>query len=104
MEVRFLSAFRKEGVSWSVIRRVAARVHVALRFTHPFATRLFRTDGRTILLELISGDERDHRLIGLLRDQYEWERVVNAHLVDEKVEFSEREVDHIVAYVNSLGD
>ncbi len=89
MEIRFLSAFRKEGVSWSVIRRVAAKVHVALKFTHPFATKLFRTDGRTILLELISKDEEDHRLVDLLRDQYEWERVVKAHLVDEKVEFSD---------------
>ena len=91
MEVRFLSAFRKEGVSWSVIRRVAAKVQVALKFTHPFATRLFRTDGRTILLELISKDEKDHRLVDLLKDQYEWERVVKAHLVDEKVEFSDRQ-------------
>jgi len=91
IEVRFLRAFRKFGVSWSVIRRVAARVRDALQRTHPFATRLFRTDGRTILLELISEDETDHRLVDLLHDQYEWDRVVAAYLVQEKVEFSEAE-------------
>jgi len=89
IEVRFLSAFRKAGVSWSVIRRVAARVHQVIQHTHPFATRVFRTDGNTILLELISKDEMDHRLVDLLRDQYEWERVVRAYLIAEKVEFSD---------------
>lgn len=89
IEVRFLSAFRKAGVSWNVIRRVAARVHQVIQHTHPFATRVFRTDGRTILLELISNDQTDHRLVDLLRDQYEWERLVEAHLVAEKVEFSD---------------
>jgi uncharacterized protein (DUF433 family) len=89
IEVRFLSAFRKTGVSWAVIRRVAARVHEAIQHTHPFATRVFRTDGRTILLELVSQDRTDHRLVDLLRDQYEWERLVQAHLIAEKVEFSD---------------
>lgn len=91
IEVRFLSAFRKAGVSWNVIRRIAARVHQAIQHTHPFATRVFRTDGRTILLELISEDRADHRLVDLLRDQYEWERVVTPYLVLERVEFSETE-------------
>jgi len=91
VEARFLSAFRRFGVSWSVIRRVAARVHDVLKQTHPFATKLFRTDGRTILLELVSRDETDHRLVDLLHDQYEWERVVKAYLVEERVEFSAAE-------------
>jgi uncharacterized protein (DUF433 family) len=89
MEARLLAAFRRYGVSWRVIRRVAEKVHVALRHTHPFATRVFRTDGRTILLELISGDETDRRLVDLVRDQYEWEKVVTAYLVTEKVDFSD---------------
>lgn len=89
IEVRFLSAFRRAGVSWNVIRRVAARVHDVIQHTHPFATRVFRTDGRTILLELISNDRTDHRLVDLLRDQYEWERVVTAYLITERVEFSD---------------
>jgi uncharacterized protein (DUF433 family)/DNA-binding transcriptional MerR regulator len=91
IEVRFLSAFRNAGVSWNVIRRIAARVHEAIQHTHPFATRVFRTDGRTILLELVSNDRADHRLVDLLRDQYEWERVVKPYLIAEKVEFSDAE-------------
>jgi uncharacterized protein (DUF433 family) len=92
IEARFLSAFRQLGVSWTVIRRVAGKVHNALKQTHPFATRIFRTDGRTILLELVSDNAMDHRLVDLLRDQYEWERVVQAHLIGEKVEFSNDEL------------
>lgn len=87
IEIRFLSAFRKAGVSWSVIRRVAEKVHQQIDSTHPFATRVFRTDGRTILLQLISDDRTDRRLVDLLRDQYEWDALVEAYLVQEKVEF-----------------
>ncbi|MDQ3222076.1 MAG: helix-turn-helix domain-containing protein [Gemmatimonadota bacterium] len=87
IEARFLAAFRKAGVSWRVIRMVAAKVHGTLEQTHPFATRIFRTDGRTILLQLISDDEMDNRLVDLLHDQYEWDRVVGDYLVEEKVEF-----------------
>ena len=89
MEVRFLSAFRQAGVSWPTIRRVANKVHQHIKHTHPFATRVFRTDGRHILLELISKDEKDHRLVNIISDQYEWDRVVAALLVAEKVEFSD---------------
>lgn len=89
MEVRFLSAFREAGVSWVTIRRVAERVHKHIQHTHPFATRVFRTDGRHILLELITQDERDHRLVDLVSDQYEWDRMVASLLLAEKVEFNE---------------
>lgn len=92
IEARFLSAFRKLGVSWSVIRRVAGKVHHALQQTHPFATRIFRTDGRNILLELISADEQDHRLVDILHDQYEWDRIVDSYLVGERVEFSDADI------------
>lgn len=91
MEVRFLSAFRRAGVSWNVIRRVAGRVQQHIKHTHPFATRVFRTDGRHILLELITRDDRDHRLVDLISDQYEWNRVVGTLLVAERVEFSEED-------------
>jgi len=88
MEARFLSAFRRSGVQWRVIRRVAANAHNVLATTHPFATRLFRTDGRTILLQQILKDEADTQLIDLLQNQYEWKRLVETYLVKEKVDFN----------------
>jgi uncharacterized protein (DUF433 family) len=91
MEMRFLFAFRKAGVSWRTIRLVAAKVHQHVQHTHPFATKIFRTDGRRILLQLISKDETDRELVDLLSDQYEWDKVVEAYLVGEKVEFNDVE-------------
>ena len=91
MEIRFLSAFRAAGVSWHVIRRVAAKVHQHIKHTHPFATKIFRTDGSHILLELIRFDEKDHQLVDLLNDQFEWEKLVRAYLIEEKVEFNDEE-------------
>jgi uncharacterized protein (DUF433 family) len=88
MEARFLSAFRRSGVKWTVIRRVAANAHTILETTHPFATRLFRTDGRTILLQQILKDEDDAQLIDLLQNQYEWNKLVETYLVKEKVDFN----------------
>ncbi len=88
MEARFLAAFRKSGVQWRVIRRVAENAHKILATTHPFATKLFRTDGRTILLQLLQETEEDPQLIDLLRNQYEWNKLVETYLVKEKVDFN----------------
>lgn len=89
IEIRFLGAFRKLGVTWNVIRRVAAKVHAHIKSTHPFATKLFRTDGRTILMEIIGRDRVEHRLVDLLREQYEWDSLIAPYLHQEKVEFSD---------------
>ena len=89
MEARFLSAFRQSGVKWTVIRRVAANAHKILAATHPFATKLFRTDGRTILLQqILKDEEEDAQLIDLLQNQYEWNKLVETYLVKEKVDFN----------------
>ena len=53
MEIRFVDAFLKHGVSWSMIHK--AREKAAERFpevSHPFCTNRFVTDGREIFVEL----------------------------------------------------
>lgn len=49
IEVRFVHAFRKHGVSWTIIRKAEAHAAEVLRTSHPFATNKFRTDGKTVL-------------------------------------------------------
>lgn len=48
LEIRFINAFRKAGVSWKFIRDAAQRAQEVFNTTHPFTTQKFRTDGRHI--------------------------------------------------------
>jgi uncharacterized protein (DUF433 family) len=79
IEVRFLNAFREYGVSWNVIRTASAAARELIGRPHPFSSRIFRTDGRTILAELtrVTGDKL---LLNLVNHQYELERIVSPFL------------------------
>jgi uncharacterized protein (DUF433 family) len=79
LEVRFLDAFRRYGVSLRVIRLASRRAQELLGRTHPFSTRIFKTDGQTILAEIVRGTE-DPLLLDLVRDQFEFKRIVDPHL------------------------
>jgi uncharacterized protein (DUF433 family) len=79
LEVRFLNAFRTAGVGWRAIRIAADRAKQLLGRHHPFSTRRFKTDGRTILAEVI-GIDGDPALLDLVRDQWAFERVLGPYL------------------------
>lgn len=79
LEVRFLDAFRSYGVSWKAIRIAADRARDLLGRHHPFSSRIFRTDGRTIIAELV-GETGDKHLLDLVRDQWEFDQVVAPYL------------------------
>src|SRR5690348_1230939 len=49
MELRFVRAFRKHGVSLQHIRQVLAKARDLIRSEHPLSTRRFKTDGKDIL-------------------------------------------------------
>jgi len=89
IEVRFLDAFRRYGVSWRAIRHAAAAAKELLGRHHPFSSRIFRTDGRDILAELtrVTGDKL---LLNLAKDQYEFERIVSPFLY-AGIEYGEEE-------------
>src|ERR1035441_6383317 len=48
IEIQFVHAFRQEGVSWNTIRDAALKAEHLTGGDHPFASRQFVTDGRTI--------------------------------------------------------
>lgn len=79
VEVRFLDKFLRHGVRWKTIRRAAERAKELLNRDHPFSSRIFRTDGRTILAELAS-ETRDTVLLELTQFQYEFARIVGRFL------------------------
>jgi uncharacterized protein (DUF433 family) len=81
LEVRFLNAFREYGVSWKYIRIAAERAQELLGRHHPFSSQIFRTDGRTILAEL-ARETGDKLLLDLVKDQWEFERIISPYLYE----------------------
>jgi len=81
IEIRFINAFRTYGISWKTIRKAALKAEKILSKTHPFSSQRFKTDGRTILLELI--DEQQYRdLIDLANNQCVFEKVIAPYLYE----------------------
>lgn len=75
IEVRFLDHFLGEGVSWHAIRIASERARDLLSLTHPFSARTFKTDGRDILAEIVRPGGLP-QLLNLVRDQYEFSKLV----------------------------
>ena len=75
MEIRFVDAFIREGVSWKTMRHAHEAARRRLGTDHPFCTNRFETDGRHILLneaETIA----DKRLIDIVTSQREFDAIV----------------------------
>ena len=87
LEVRFLNAFREYGVSWKAIRIVSQRARELLGVHHPFSSRRFSTDGRTILAEFVT-ETGDEVLLDLVRNQYEFRRIISKYMLGE-IEFDD---------------
>lgn len=85
LELRFVDAFIRAGVSWRTMRRAHAKAQEQLKTTHPFCSNRILTDGRRILLR--QGEEdSDQALIDLVTDQGEFSRIVETFL--KELEFS----------------
>jgi len=52
IEIRFVDAFLKAGVSWATLREARQRAEEMFQVSHPFCTNRFMTDGREIFVEL----------------------------------------------------
>jgi uncharacterized protein (DUF433 family) len=79
IEVRFINGFRDAGVSWPVIRKAYVKAVDLVGTDHPFCTRKFKTDGRTILAE-ISSETGEKVLLNLMTEQYELEKIIGPQL------------------------
>ncbi|HEY1260798.1 MAG TPA: DUF433 domain-containing protein [Stellaceae bacterium] len=79
MEARFVDAFRRAGVPWRLIRLGAERARKICAADHPFSTRRFRTDGRTIFAEIIGG-AGDPQLFDLVKSQFAFARIIGPSL------------------------
>ena len=85
LELRFVDAFIKAGVSWRTMRRAHAKAQAELNTTHPFCSNRVATDGKNILLQ--QGEEdSDEALVNLVTNQREFRRIVQNFL--KELEFS----------------
>lgn len=79
MEVRFVNAFRAHGVSWKTLRLAAERARELFDATHPFCTKRFTTDGRSIFAE-IREETGEAALVDVVRSQYAFRQVLAPYL------------------------
>jgi uncharacterized protein (DUF433 family) len=79
MEARFVDAFRAASVPWRVIRLCAERARDVTGGDHPFSSRRFRTDGRTIFAEVVDR-AREQQLLDLGKNQLAFARVIGPSL------------------------
>jgi uncharacterized protein (DUF433 family) len=89
LELRFVDAFIRAGVSWRTMRRAHSKAQTKLKSTHPFCSNRIFTDGRSILLRQAEEDS-DRALINLANDQTEFSRIVAPF--QKEIEFSGTDV------------
>lgn len=79
MEMRTAHAFMAVGVSADMIRRAIEEARKYVDDERPLSTTQFRTDGRSIFLE-IADKSGDPRLLDLFKHQFAFKRIVEASL------------------------
>ena len=85
LEARVVQAFRTAGVSWPIIHLAADNAKTPERTAHPFLSKRFRTDGRTIFLETIR-NAGHCELLDLAKNQHAFHAVIAPSLF-KQIEF-----------------
>ena len=91
--MRFVDAFRRHGVSWKVIRVAAQHAAEIIHDSHPFSTKRFKTDGRSIFADIVH-ETGKLGLLDLAKDQWEFKTIVDPFLFDG-VEFSKLGIEPV---------
>ncbi len=68
LEAMFVERFLREGVSMPTIRRAAEQATADMAAPYPFLVKRFRTDGRTIFIE-VAKEQGDERLLDVVKRQ-----------------------------------
>jgi uncharacterized protein (DUF433 family) len=90
LEVRFVHAFRKHGVSLQAIRLASRRARVLFETHYPVTSRQFRTDGRTIFTSAIE-ETGETELLDLVKQQYAFRKIIEPSLYSG-IEFGQDQV------------
>jgi DNA-binding transcriptional MerR regulator len=79
LEIRFVQAFRKHGVSLQTIRLASRMARELLAMPYPFTSRRFQTDGRTIFASAMK-ETGETELLDLVRRQYAFRKIIEPSL------------------------
>lgn len=85
MEMRTAHQFMDAGVSAQAIRRTIYEARKYVEDERPLSTTKFKTDGRTIFLE-IADEENDKKLLDLFKKQYAFAKIIERSLRDVEFE------------------
>lgn len=85
IELRFVQEFIKAGLGLKTIRHCLDYARECVNDEHPFSTRRFQTDGRTIFLESASASG-DETLLDLKRKQYSIKTIIERTFKDLDIE------------------
>lgn len=88
IEIRFVDAFVKAGLSLQAVRGLLAQARVIVDCDYPLSTHQFKTDGRTIFLEIWERDKA--RAIDVKDGQHAFHAIVKPSFRD--LEFDENAV------------
>ena len=86
IEIRFVDAFLKAGVSWATLRQARERAEEMFKVSHPFCTNRFVTDGRAIFVEL-HRETGEPGLLEIVQRQQVFRQIINPFL--KELEFVE---------------
>jgi uncharacterized protein (DUF433 family) len=86
IEIRFVDAFLKAGISWAILRQAHERGVEMFKNNHPFCTQGFVTDGLEIFVEL-QKETGEGSLLGVVSSQHSFVQVIKPFL--KELEFSQ---------------
>jgi len=79
IELRFVHAFRNEGVPLQVIRRTLEEARDEFASPYPFTSRKFKTDGRRIFMEVVE-ETGDASLVDIVKRQNVIQKIIGPSL------------------------
>jgi uncharacterized protein (DUF433 family) len=90
LEVRFVLAFRKHGVSLQTIRCASSYARELFNHPYPFTCKRFQTDGRTIFATALN-ETGETELLDMVKHQYAFSQIIEASLY-RGIEFGDDEL------------
>lgn len=81
LEIRFVHAFRRHGVSLQSIRRASVHAREMFNQSYPFTCKRFQTDGRSIFAH-VQEETGDESLMDLVKKQYVFKQVISPSLYE----------------------
>jgi len=79
LEVRFVQAFRKYGVSLQTIRVASEQAREMFDHPYPFTCKRFQTDGRTIFAAAME-ETGEEQLLDLVKRQFAFAKIIEPSL------------------------